>query len=173
MYNPRRRPPIAPRYAYTHVRRTPPCHAYAYKSPRGPPTGTHVRPWPARPLLGGRHARSGASRAFPAWAFPRSIPPTTFGLRERLGGSSPCDIAADQRERLAGLLAAGKLDRTVRVIEHADALCPTTASSTWVPLITTLAELGRGEDVRQVATRIESRTQASEEARTAAKPTPS
>src|SRR5262249_26224555 len=65
--------------------------------------------------------------------------------------------------------AEGKLDRTVRVIERADALCPKSSPETWAALVATLAELGRGEEARKVADTIESSSEAPEAARTAAK----
>ena len=42
-----------------------------------------------------------------------------------------------------------------RVIERADALCLKSAPETWAALVTTLAELGRWDDVRKVADAID------------------
>jgi WD domain, G-beta repeat len=80
-------------------------------------------------------------------------------------------VAAEQRARVPGLLKEGKLDRTVRVIERADALCPSSAPETWEALVTTLAEIGRGEDVRKVADAIDASAGATLAARVAAKQT--
>jgi WD40 repeat protein len=81
---------------------------------------------------------------------------------------SPCAIAAVERARVPGLLAEGRLDRTARVLERADQLCPASAPETWEARITTLAELGRIEDVERVATIIEASAQATPGARAAA-----
>lgn len=62
-----------------------------------------------------------------------------------------CDVAATERARVPGLLAQGRIGRTVRVLERADALCPKTAPETWGALVTTLAELGRDEEAQQLA----------------------
>ena len=67
------------------------------------------------------------------------------------------------------MLREGKLDRTVRVIERADALCPSSAPETWEALMTTLAELGKGEDVRRVADAIDASAGATQAARAVAK----
>ncbi len=81
----------------------------------------------------------------------------------------PCEVAAEQRARVPGLLAEGRLDRTMRVIERAGALCPKSAPATWAVLVATLAELGRGDDVRQVADAIDASADADPEAKAAAK----
>src|SRR5262249_17879336 len=80
----------------------------------------------------------------------------------------PCDVAAEQRARVPGVLKEGRLDRTVRVIERADALCPSSAPETWEALVKTLVELGRWQDARKVADAIDG-TGATQPARAAAK----
>ncbi len=55
-------------------------------------------------------------------------------------------MAHAQRERVKGLLAEGKLDRAVRVIQHADTLCPSQRGETDAVLASTLAELERGPE---------------------------
>lgn len=56
------------------------------------------------------------SRAIPAaTAQPPSLP-------------SPCRVSETFRARVPGLTAAGRLDRALRVLAHADALCPTDAA---------------------------------------------
>lgn len=67
----------------------------------------------------------------------------------------PCVTAQAERDATAALLAAGRLDRTVRVIEDAAARCPATAQLGWATEIATLAELGRWADVRGKAKHIE------------------
>lgn len=81
----------------------------------------------------------------------------------------PCVAAARARARVPALLAEGRLDRTVRVVQRADALCPKSAAQTWAPLVTALAQLGRGEEARSVAARIEASREADGAAREAAK----
>src|SRR5262249_12599254 len=54
-------------------------------------------------------------------------------------------------------------------IERADSLCPKSAPDTWEALVTTFAELGRGDDVRKVAGAIEASADATPAARAAAK----
>ena len=83
--------------------------------------------------------------------------------------ATSCKTAAAQRARVPGLLAEGRLDRTVRVIERADALCPSTAQDTWAPLVTTLAELGRAADAAKLADAIDAGAPAASPARAAAK----
>lgn len=83
--------------------------------------------------------------------------------------SGPCEVARLHRARVPGLLREGRLDRTVRVIEHADKLCPSTARASYAALLETLADLGRFDDVRAVADRVDADPSASPEARAAAK----
>lgn len=81
----------------------------------------------------------------------------------------PCDVAARERARAAGLLAEGRLDRCIRVIRRADAMCPQSAPDTWETLMMALAEVGRADEARSVAAQIEKAAQASSESRGAAK----
>ncbi|MBK9262375.1 MAG: PD40 domain-containing protein [Polyangiaceae bacterium] len=81
----------------------------------------------------------------------------------------PCDVAARERARTAGLLAEGRLDRCIRVIRRADAMCPQSAPDTWEALMTALAEVGRVDEARSVAVQIEKAAQASSESKAAAK----
>ena len=76
---------------------------------------------------------------------------------------------AAQRARIPGLLAAGRLDRTVRVLSHADALCPASAHESWAWRVRALAELGRAGEARKVADAIDASAAASPEARVAAR----
>jgi WD40 repeat protein len=62
-----------------------------------------------------------------------------------------CERAHDERARVPKLLAAGKLDRTVRVIERADRLCPRDAKESADVLVDTLVELGRWEEAMSAA----------------------
>lgn len=81
----------------------------------------------------------------------------------------PCATAARERERAPALFAQGRLDRTVRVLERADALCPKSAADTWALLATALSDLGRDEEALRVAGAIEASKEASAAAREAAK----
>ncbi|MBI5535520.1 MAG: hypothetical protein HY898_22510 [Deltaproteobacteria bacterium] len=58
---------------------------------------------------------------------------------------TPCEVAREQRARVAQLLQQGKLDRTVRVIQRADALCPAQQGESAAVLASTLAELRKGQ----------------------------
>jgi WD40 repeat protein len=77
--------------------------------------------------------------------------------------SGPCALARKQRERILGLLNGGKLDRAVRVIRRADALCPGSARESSVALVETLTALGRWADVNEAAEQIEADRMASPE----------
>jgi WD40 repeat protein len=95
-----------------------------------------------------------------------SAPPSASPTPPR--ALSPCERAAAERGRIPGLLAAGRLDRTVRVLRHADALCPASATESLVPWVRTLAELGRIDEAQKVADAIDARADAFPEAKTAA-----
>ncbi len=82
--------------------------------------------------------------------------------------SGPCDKAEAQRARVKGLLADGKLDRALRVIEAADRLCPGSAGASAAARVTTLVEVGRDDEAVALAARIEGDPQASAEAKAAA-----
>ncbi len=64
---------------------------------------------------------------------------------------TPCEKAGAQRARVPGLLAQGKLDRTLRVIAKANALCAAEARETWGEEVETLAEIGRYAEARALA----------------------
>lgn len=73
-----------------------------------------------------------------------------------------CTKAAQQRVRVPQLLSEGKLHRTLRVIEHANRLCPVTAPETWAAEIVTLAEIGRYKAARELAERISKNARSAE-----------
>jgi hypothetical protein len=52
-----------------------------------------------------------------------------------------------------GLLAAGKVDRTLRVIRKANEVYPQEASRTWAVEVGVLAELGLWDNMRDLARR--------------------
>lgn len=54
-----------------------------------------------------------------------------------------CERAAKQRARVKGLLTEGRLDRALRVISHADRLCPASAASSAAEGAAARDELGR------------------------------
>lgn len=82
---------------------------------------------------------------------------------------NPCDLAAELRKKIKPFLDEGRLHRTVRLIEKADRLCPTSAIESHGTLVATLAELGKYEEARQLADQIEKDPDASVEAKAAAK----
>ncbi|MGD0529511.1 MAG: WD40 repeat domain-containing protein, partial [Polyangiaceae bacterium] len=100
---------------------------------------------------------------------PSTRPPAPPGAAPPPALTPECELAHRQRERVAALLAEGKLDRTVRVIARADALCPESAGESSVALVETLAALGRTTDALAAADRIEADGKASPQALAAAR----
>ncbi len=82
---------------------------------------------------------------------------------------TPCERAVQQRSRITALLAEGKLDRTARILEHADTLCPATALDFIAVRVETLAELGRYDEARRLADTIDAAPACSEADREAAR----
>jgi WD40 repeat protein len=82
---------------------------------------------------------------------------------------TPCELAAAQRARVPDLLAAGRLDRTLRVLQHADTVCPASANESQAWRVRALAEIGRADEARRVADAIDASADASPEARNAAR----
>ena len=76
----------------------------------------------------------------------------------------PCEQAAKERSRAHGLLRTGKLQRTLRVIDKANRLCPATRASTWQVEVETLAEIGRYEAALALANTIDASAEAPSEA---------
>ncbi len=77
---------------------------------------------------------------------PRPQPPSrsdTTTTTTAAPEPSPCELAAVLRQRIPKLLSAGKLHRTLRVIDEANLLCPAQQISTWLVELETLAEIGR------------------------------
>lgn len=58
----------------------------------------------------------------------------------------PCARAAADRARAPGLIDAGKLDRALRVLAHADALCPASTAASAAPRAAAEAALAAGGD---------------------------
>src|SRR5436309_2745186 len=86
-------------------------------------------------------ACSGAPTAAPAPALPSAPQPPKCG--------------AELRGKVQSLLAEGRLDRTIRLIDKANSACPGTARETWPAQMATLAELGRYTEARELAAQIE------------------
>jgi hypothetical protein len=105
---------------------------------------------PEKPLSADQQANRGSGRTSPS--SPRN-----------------CEVAADLRKRVPDLLGKGKLNRTVRVIDKANRLCPESAPETWAAQVETLAELGLYAEARQVAREISSASEAPGAAKQAAK----
>src|SRR5580704_13746933 len=64
---------------------------------------------------------------------------------------SECVEAGRLRAEVDGLVAQGKLDRTVRVIHEADLLCPASSGVSRLPLLGALVELDRTDAASEVA----------------------
>jgi hypothetical protein len=79
-----------------------------------------------------------------------------------------CGVARNERERVAPLVAEGKLDRATRVLAHADGVCASEAPATWALRVMLLADLRRDGEASALADRIFANASASAEARTAA-----
>ena len=82
---------------------------------------------------------------------------------------TPCEQGRELRATIPSLLAQGRLDRTIRTLGRADTLCPAEAPSTWGALVVTLAEVGRNEEARALADRIDKMPDAPAEAKQGAK----
>lgn len=59
-----------------------------------------------------------------------------------VSGPGPCEVAASQRGRVAGLRAEGRLDRALRVLARAAELCPSSAADGAKDVAEVRAELG-------------------------------
>ncbi len=81
---------------------------------------------------------------------------------------NPCEVAAELRGKVAGFLAEGRLDRTVRLIQKANRLCVTSAPVTWGQEVSTLAELGMYAEARELAKTIEAAANAGLDAKNSA-----
>ncbi|HEY4121242.1 MAG TPA: hypothetical protein VGM56_25430, partial [Byssovorax sp.] len=97
-------------------------------------------------------------------------PDASVGAAPRASGDdlAACARAVALRARAAPLVAEGKLDRAERVVAKADALCARTAPLSWAAHVTALAELGRSDDARALAGRIDGAPDAPADARAAA-----
>jgi hypothetical protein len=80
----------------------------------------------------------------------------------------PCARAAAQRARVPPLVEAGRLDRAVRVIAAADALCARDEAGSWAARLDALLALDRLDDARALATMVERDARADGAAREAA-----
>lgn len=101
---------------------------------------------PTRPTFEWSLLALAAASCTPPAAAPLgpSLAPTS---RPRVSApATPCSEGHAERERVKGLLAQGKLDRVVRVIEHADTLCPSHRGESDTALASTLAELQSGPE---------------------------
>ncbi len=110
----------------------------------GPP------PYPGHARLGVLVAGMLALSACPARPAP---PVASTAVQPRTDPA--CEQAARSRAGVPGLLAEGKLDRTVRVLQQANLACPATAPLTWPQLAETLLELGRADEAAAVAAEME------------------
>lgn len=81
---------------------------------------------------------------------------------------TPCEQASDLRDSVLTLLSEGRLDRTIRMIERADLLCPADAPSTWATLVIALSDVGRWTEARALIAKIEAQKDAPLDARATA-----
>ena len=65
--------------------------------------------------------------------------------------ATECVEAGKLRAEVDGLVALGKLDRTVRVTHEADLLCPASSGASRLPLLRALVELDRTDAASEVA----------------------
>ncbi len=84
---------------------------------------------------------------------------------------APCEQARELRAQVSEYVEQGKLDRTVRTLQSADALCPSESASTWAIQVTALGDVGLWAEARALADRIEASKDAPPAARTAAQAT--
>lgn len=92
-------------------------------------------------------------------------PPSTVAVVKTAPPPSPssapntqCVLADGERARVSQLLAAGRLDRVLRVLAKADQLCPPRAMASYAVAIETLAALDRWDEAATLATTIEKST---------------
>ncbi len=101
---------------------------------------------------------------------PQTPPsPEALPLSASVVIKTPCEQGRELRATIPALLAQGRLDRTIRTLGRADLLCPAEAPSTWGALVVTLAEVGRNEEARALADRIDKLPDAPAEAKHGAK----
>jgi WD40 repeat protein len=98
-------------------------------------------------------------RGPPVWA-PSPAPPGAF--------AEGCARARKLRARAPALFEEGRLDRTVRVLQRAEDLCPIEAPATWALRVRALAAVGRSAEALQLAARIDRSDRAGEADRAAA-----
>ena len=79
-----------------------------------------------------------------------------------------CAKSQKARKRALSLRNEGRLDRTVRVLQQADELCPELTRESWTTLVVTLGELGRYEEMQALAASILDDPMAPEAAKVAA-----
>ncbi|MFT3767150.1 MAG: WD40 repeat domain-containing protein [Minicystis sp.] len=99
---------------------------------------------------------------------PAAVPPPSGPVTPAAAEPDPCERAAAQQARAAGLIEAGRIDRAVRVITHADGLCPKTAAASRATLVSALVTLGRIDEAKVAAEAIDHDPQASPADREAA-----
>ena len=129
---------------------------------------TRAAPLAVVALVGGLVGACGPGRATPT--APAPAPARSVATpAPATPAETACERATRQRARASGLLAEGKLDRTVRVLREATALCADAEHETWAPLVSALAEVGRYAEARALAQRIEASAAASDASREAAK----
>jgi WD40 repeat protein len=103
-----------------------------------------------------------------AVAPPPSAPPPAPPPAPAVPQDNPCQEARAAHARVPALLAAGQLDRTVRVLRRAAERCPAEAPRGRAGLVRALARVGRAAEARAEIEAIEADAHASKEAKDAA-----
>lgn len=99
---------------------------------------------------------------------PRVATPTPASSSAPSTPEDPCARAAKSRARVPGLLAEGRLDRALRVLDAADARCPGSARDGRALRVIALAEIGREAEAQALASAIEADPSVSADERGAA-----
>ncbi len=91
-----------------------------------------------------------------------------FGPAEAAPPNPWCERVRPDRGRIKVLLAEGKLDRAIRVMQRIEGNCREDAELTWADHVTALAEIGRASEARQLAGVIDDSPRATDADRKAA-----
>jgi hypothetical protein len=100
----------------------------------------------------------------PSTPSARPLAPTSTSIAP----PTSCELASVARRRVPGLLAEGRLDRALRVIDRADARCPASVRDSTAERLEALASIGRDDEALALAARVESTSDATAASRDAA-----
>ena len=99
---------------------------------------------------------------------PPPVPAVAVVTAAAAPSPDPCAMARVGQARVPALLEAGKLDRAIRVLQHAARACPAAAAEGRAPLVRALLRVGRAVEAGRVAEGIQADPQATVEAKRAA-----